>query len=116
MQIDWKRKLSSRKLWAAVAGVRPCWTLVMGGTSNAGIPVSEPRPTIKVGDIVEFTGNCHYSSANGNTSFPCKPGRAKVTHTAQGKHPYHLVKVSGGGSSVFGWVDQGDVKREDWVL
>lgn len=94
---------------------RPCWTLVMGGTTPTTQP-SAPPAALKIGDIVEFTGSCHYSSANGSTSFPCKPGKAKVTHIAQGKHPYHLVKVSGGGSSVFGWVDQGDVKREDWAL
>lgn len=30
MQIDWKRKLSSRKLWAAVAGVAAGLAMVFG--------------------------------------------------------------------------------------
>ena len=71
-----------------------------------------PAPTgteINVGDIVEFTGNCHYSSANGNTSFPCKPGQARVTRTATGKHPYHLIHT-GPGCTVYGWVDEKDIR------
>ena len=63
-----------------------------------------------VGDIVEFTGTKHYASANATTGPSCKPGKAKVTQTAKGaKHPYHLVKVTGGGSTVYGWVDTADI-------
>lgn len=66
--------------------------------------------TINVGGIVEFTGNYHYSSANGNTSFPCKPGNARVTKVARGaKHPYHLIHT-GAGCTVYGWVDEKDIK------
>lgn len=69
-----------------------------------------PPAAPKIGDIVEFTGNCHYSSANGNTSFPCKPGQARVTRVAAGsKHPYHLIHSSAG-CTVYGWVDEKDVK------
>lgn len=65
---------------------------------------------IQVGSIVEFTGNCHYSSASGSTSFTCKPGKARVTKTAPGsKHPYHLIHT-GAGCTVYGWVDEKDVK------
>mgnify|MGYP002264999694 CR=1 FL=1 len=40
----------------------------------------------------------------------CKPGKAKVTVIAKGaKHPYHLVKEAGGGSTVYGWVDAADI-------
>jgi len=42
----------------------------------------------------------------------CKPGKAKVTQVYQpgkAKHPYHLVAVSGGGSTVYGWVDAADI-------
>lgn len=88
---------------------RPYWTLVMGDTQPDTQP-SSPSAALKIGDIVEFTGNQHYSSANGNTSFLCKPGKAKVTHIAKGKHPYHLVKVAGGTATVYGWVDEKNIK------
>ncbi len=35
-----------------------------------------------------------------------------MTATYKGKHPYHLVAVSGGGSTVYGWVDAADIKTE----
>ena len=41
----------------------------------------------------------------------CKPGTAKVTAIAKGaKHPYHLIKQPGGGSTVYGWVNAADVQ------
>ena len=77
-----------------------------GGTSDAG------AGTCKVGDIVNFTGGKHYTNANAATGTACKPGKAKVTQVYQpgkAKHPYHLVAVSGGGSTVYGWVDAADI-------
>lgn len=74
------------------------------GTNTSG--------NFKVGDIVEFTGTKHYANANAITGPTCKPGKAKVTATYKGKHPYHLVAVSGGGSTVYGWVDAADIKTE----
>lgn len=63
------------------------------------------------GDIVDFTGTKHYSSSNATSPSECKPGVAKVTSWAKnGKHKYHLVRVSGGGSTVYGWVDEADIK------
>lgn len=65
--------------------------------------------TPKVGDIVNFKGNRHYSSANATTGPACKSGKAKITQIYQlgkSKHPYHLIAVSGGGSNVYGWVDK----------
>lgn len=65
---------------------------------------------IEVGDIVKFTGTKHYDSANASKGMSCKPGTAKVTAVyLSGKHPYHLVRVSGGKSTVYGWVDSKDV-------
>lgn len=62
----------------------------------------------KTGDVVQFTGSVHYASSGSNTPAPCRPGRAKITSIFKtGKHPYHLVNVSGGGSTVYGWVDAG---------
>lgn len=66
---------------------------------------------IKVGDVVEFTGTKHYVSSTAKTASSCKPGKAKVTALAKGKaHPYHLIAVSGGGSTVYGWTDAADIK------
>ena len=89
---------------------------VNGGTTT--VKPSEPSQTtnttgnFKVGDIVEFTGTKHYANANAAIGPACKPGKAKVTATYKGKHPYHLVAVGGGGSTVYGWVDAADIKTE----
>ena len=81
---------------------------------DASAPINpSPAPsaptTYKVGDIVDFTGNRHYVSANATTGPACRPGKAKITATYNGKHPYHLIAVSGGGSDVYGWVDACDI-------
>ena len=66
---------------------------------------------IKIGDVVEFTGTKHYASSTAKTASSCKPGKAKVTALAKGKaHPYHLIAVSGGSSTVYGWTDAADIK------
>ena len=64
-----------------------------------------------VGTEVNFTGTKHYTSAYKTaTGKNCKAGKAKITAIAAGKaHPYHLVAVSGKGSTVYGWVDAADV-------
>ena len=64
-----------------------------------------------VGDTVTFTGTKHYVSSNATNGAACKPGKAKVTAVAKNaKHPYHLIKVAGGGSTVYGWVDASDIQ------
>ena len=74
-------------------------------------PTPEPVDEVEKGDVVNFIGNKHYKNSNAATGSTCKPGKAKVTSTApNGKHPYHLVKVSGGGSTVYGWVDAADIE------
>ncbi len=67
---------------------------------------------IKKGDVVQFTGGRHYTSSYAKaTGKACKPGLAKVTAVNPGSsHPYHLVAVSGCGSTVYGWTDAEDVK------
>lgn len=70
--------------------------------------------TFKVGDTIQFVGNKHYTNANAVTGHNCKPGPAKITRIYQlgkSKHPYSLVAVKGGGSTVYGWVDECDVKK-----
>lgn len=71
----------------------------------------ESAETLRVGDIVNFTGAIHYTTAYDTQGFVCKPGQAKITriYTAGGKHHYHLIAVSGGGSTVYGWVDGEDI-------
>lgn len=64
----------------------------------------------KENDIVDFTGTVHYASANAVSGSECKAGVARVSKTAKGSHPYHLIRVSGGGSTVYGWVDEADIK------
>lgn len=67
---------------------------------------STAKKELEVGDIVKFTGKKHYKSATALIGSSCKPGKAKITAIAKGKkHPYHIVKVSGGGSTVYGWVN-----------
>ena len=65
---------------------------------------------VKAGDIVDFTGTRHYYSADAADPSPCKPGQARVTQVYEGRHPYHLIAVQGGGSTVYGWVDAADVR------
>lgn len=66
--------------------------------------------TPKVGDIVNYNGNKHYANANAANGSSCKGGLAKITNIYQlgkSKHPYHLVRVSGKGATVYGWVNEG---------
>ena len=74
---------------------------------NAASTPPETAWTPKVGDTVMFNGNTHYSSSNGSRAVSCRPGKAKITQTYNGKHPYHLVRIIGGGATVYGWVDKG---------
>lgn len=78
-------------------------------------PVVEPTPVnpstkqYKIGDVVNFTGTKHYTSSSAfGVGFGCKPGKAIITNiNLNGKHPYHLIRVKGQGSNVYGWVDSG---------
>ena len=70
--------------------------------------------TPKVGDIVIYTGTKHYANANATSGPACKGGQAKITNIYQlgkSKHPYHLVRVSGNGATVYGWVDEGSFTK-----
>ena len=82
--------------------------------NNENNPTPITPVTIKVGDIVTFTGTKHYLSAGSTIAIPCKPGEAKVTaiyNFNSVKHPYHLVKTANGGSTVYGWVDAADIQK-----
>lgn len=70
-------------------------------------PTSTAAWTPAVGDVVKYTGNKHYASANATTGPACKGGKAKITAISKGaKHPYHLIHT-GSGCTVYGWVDAG---------
>lgn len=84
-----------------------------GGNTGSGTGTGSTNNTLtfKVGDVVEFTGSRHYANANAATGPACKAGKAKVTAVyPTGKHPYHVVRVIGSGSTVYGWVNEDDVK------
>lgn len=81
---------------------------------NAKSASSNTSWTPKVGDVVMYNGDKHYVNANAATGLNCKSGKAKITSVYQpgkSKHPYHLVAVSGGGSTVYGWVDEGSFTK-----
>ena len=66
--------------------------------------------TFKKNDVVMFTGTKHYTGADSSTKSTCKAGKATITAIKEGaKHPYHCVRVSGEGSTVYGWVNAADV-------
>lgn len=77
--------------------------------ASTGAPQAAKGPSLnlKVGDIVEFTGSTHYYSANASKPSTCTPGKAKLTQIFAGLHPYQLIGVN---SSVYGWVDEKDIK------
>lgn len=82
---------------------------------SSSTPVTPTNPStsvsFKVGDTVNFTGNLHYSSSNAKSGSKCKSGLATITHIALGAaHPYHLVRIANGTSSVYGWVNANDVQ------
>lgn len=77
-----------------------------GGGGSSGSAASK---TLKVGDIVDFTGNRHYVSSTGDVGYSCKPGKARITIISRGaKHPYHLIHTDSA-SNVYGWVNASDI-------
>lgn len=85
----------------------------LGETAKPEAPTTQ-LGSLKIGDVVEFTGSRHYASASAGTGPSCKPGKAKITAIADGKpHPFHLRAVTGGGSTVYGWVDAANIKTSD---
>jgi nucleoid-associated protein YgaU len=79
-------------------------------TTTTTTKATETSQSLKVGDEVQFTGTKHYTSANATSGKTCKPGKAKITQIYKtGRHPYHLIAVKDGGSTVYGWVDGADI-------
>ena len=83
---------------------------VYGWVNAADISTGSTETGLKVGDVVDFKGTQHYTSAAAKDAKICKPGKATITAVAAGKaHPYHLKAISGGGSTVYGWVNAADI-------
>ena len=77
----------------------------------ANAQASTPAP--KVGDVVTFTGSRHYPASTSNAASVAKPGLAAVTHIApNAPHPFHLIRIAGKGSTVWGWVDASDIQSK----
>ena len=77
------------------------------------IPKTAAKASPKVGDIVKFTGYRHYPASTSNAASVAKPGQAAVTHIApNAPHPYHLIRIAGKGSTVWGWVDACDIQSK----
>lgn len=77
------------------------------------IPDSSKELEFKVGDTVYFYGNTHYIGANSKKGSKCRQGKAKITLVSEGSsHPYHAVRIAGGGSNVYGWVDIKDLRKD----
>lgn len=102
-------KAGSHTVCGLTNGAKASQTLSKAGITSS----SASSSSLKVGDVVEFTGTKHYvSSYSGAKYSTCKKGKAKITAISKGKsHPYHLVAISGGGSSVHGWVDESDINE-----
>ncbi len=78
---------------------------IPGTGSTAGAAAG----SFEVGDIVQFTGNKHYTSASGSSGSTAKAGPAKITRISKGaKHPYHVIHTDST-SNVYGWVDAADI-------
>ncbi|MFI3254514.1 MAG: peptidoglycan recognition family protein [Eubacteriales bacterium] len=82
--------------------------LASGGGEQVESPTTQPSTassSIAVGDVVQFSGNTHYVSANATEGKPCGEGGAKVTQYSQGaKHPYHIIGDKSP-CNAYGWVD-----------
>ena len=78
------------------------------------IEEKEEKEKFFINEIVEFTGNIHYSSAYKSDGYKCNHGKAKITNICKKQgalHYYHIIRVEGSSSTVWGWVDEKDLKK-----
>lgn len=79
------------------------------GNSASSSNNSTSNTSYKVGDVVQFKGSKHYTSAAATSGTAAKPGPAKITQISNGaKHPYHIIHTDST-SNVYGWVDAADI-------
>jgi hypothetical protein len=97
---------------AGQAGQVTGWINVSDINNTSTPAATSKAPTkkeYKKGDIVNFKGGKHYISSTSSVGVKCKAGKAKISNIKPGtKHPYHLIRVSGGGATVYGWVNAAD--------
>lgn len=101
-------KAADGDVWHYVRIAGKCYGFVHGDY----IKKAEAKKELAIGDVVNFTGNKHYTSsyATGKAK-SCKAGQAKITAiNAKGAHPYHLVRTSGSKATVHGWVNKDDIE------
>lgn len=73
-------------------------------------PTPQPKKEFKVGDIVDFVGDTHYTNAYDGIGYDASIGKAKITMIVKGaRHPYHVIHEDNT-SNVYGWVNEGDIK------
>ena len=84
-------------------------TKASGAVSGAVAGTVSASTSHKVGDVVQFKGSKHYTSANAASGSAARPGLAKITAiSASAKHPYHVVHTDST-SNVYGWVGAADI-------
>lgn len=87
--------------------------------TGAAVKPSSPTTTklkFAVGDIVNFAGGTHYTSASATSGSKVSASLAKITSVyGSGKHPYHARKVDQNGDfvsgGVYGWVDESTLSK-----
>ena len=81
-----------------------------GGSTGGNTGSGSSSLKFSVGQIVNFSGGYHYTSANASSGPAVKASRAKITDVyPSGKHPYHACAVNEAGNfvgGVYGWVDE----------
>lgn len=87
----------------------------LGFIYNPAVP-DEPSGDFEVGEIVNFLGGNHHTSANDSGAGTYKaPSLAKITDIyPTGKYPYHVRAVDDKGnyiSGVYGWVAQNTIAK-----
>lgn len=110
---DWKTEMELKPI-SMSAGSGSSSGGVTGSGNGIGSENSDgsgKNGSYAIGDVVNFVGSRHYVSSTSDTGYSCKPGEAKITLLASGSaHPYHLVYTNGSRSTVYGWVNEEDIK------
>ena len=109
----------NRRNWTK-HGKLPYITYVVDEPAEEPKKENAPAPTLSadsfaVGEIVNFAGGKHHTSANAASGSTVKASLAKVTSKYKsGKHPLHLRAVDSNGKyigGVYGWVDLATVSK-----
>ncbi|MBD5480232.1 MAG: LysM peptidoglycan-binding domain-containing protein [Lachnospiraceae bacterium] len=106
-------KAGSHTVCGLTNGSKSGQTLAKAGLFSGANSGSSVTPggylTFNVGDVVQFGGSRHYTSANATNGSVAKVGPAKITAISNGgKHPYHVIHTDSK-SNVYGWVDAADI-------